>query len=211
MNFLIGFALIIIGGVSSAIFPNPVSFITLFVGVFLFASLPDDAMFCDYVIPHNNDIMVRKRYYIVFLPFYIVSMVITLGFAKFKIVRKEEYFRFVMDSEGNYNPIKITRREYIALRNNQRIFYSTRLLSKEFMEKSYSIESIGYKRKKLRLIIASVVAALISTVAIAPGGIYLVLIYEIIFIPMILLWIPEYKDAKILHQAYTRAIQRNGV
>ena len=45
-----------------------------------------------------------------------------------------------------------------------------------------------------------------GTTIVVPGGFVVTLIYEAIFIPMIVLWIPEYKDAKILHEAYIRAV-----
>ena len=74
------------------------------------------------------------------------------------------------------------------------------------MNESYSLELIGFKRKKIRLIVVSILALIMLLMIAEPGGIYLTLIYEAIFIPIIVLWIPEYKDAKILQQAYDKAV-----
>ncbi len=207
MRFLIGFGLMILGGVLTAVTGITPFCIILFVGVFLFASLPEEAVFCDYVIANSNVALVRKRYYINFLPFTIISYILTLRKATLKITWKEEYYQSTIPS-GEEKPTlsKISRAEYIALRNAQRTFYSTQTLSKEFMEKTYSPEDIGLKRKKARLIAAIVLSVLSILMMAEPGGFSLTLIYGAIFIPMVILWIPEYQDAKILQQAYDRAI-----
>lgn len=205
MRYLIGIGLTVFGGVLTAVTGITPFIIILFIGVFLFSSIPEDAMFCDYIIANSNEALLRKRYYVNFFPFTIVSLILTVGKATLKIVWKEEYFKSTLSSEENIENIKITRKEYIALRNEQRIIYSTQSLSKEFMESSYTVENIGFKRKKTRVIVASILAGIMLTMVATPGGIYLTLIYEAVFLPMIVLWIPEYKDAKILQEAYNRA------
>ncbi len=206
---LIGFGITILGGVLTAVTEFMPFAILIFIGVFLFASLPEEVWFADYVIANSNEALVRKRHYMAFLPFTIISQILTLGKAILLIPCKEEYFRSVIDAEGNLQHNPIPRAEYLALRNQQRLIYSTQLLSKDFMTKSYSLEDIGLKRKKRRLIIVCVLAALMLTSLVEPSEIYIALIYEALFIPMILLWIPEYKDAKILHQAYERSVINN--
>lgn len=204
---LIGLGLTILGGGLIALTNFlPLCVIPL-IGVFLFASFPDEAVFVDYVIANNsNKALARKRYYLDFLPFTIVSQILTLGRAPLKIVWKEDYFTVQNDAPEESKVKKITRKEYIGLRNEQREIYSSQPLSLEFMKNSYSMEDIGFKRKKRRLIIVSIFAGLMLTGLTDPTGFPIVLVYEALFIPMILLWIPEYKDAKILQEAYNRAL-----
>lgn len=206
MRYIIGFCLIILGGVLTAVTGIVPFSIIVFVGVFLFASFPSEAIFYDYRIANSDEVLLRKRYYFDFLPLTIVSYVLTLGKTTLKIVWKEEYFKAPINLEKKEDLTKLLRKEYIALRNEQRIIYSTQVFSKEFMESSYTEAHIGLKRKKMRLIAASVLAGLMLTTLTEPGAIYLTLIYEAVFIPMIILWIPEYKDAKILQQAYDKAV-----
>jgi hypothetical protein len=206
MRFLIGFGLTILGGVLTGVTGITLFAIIMFVGVFLFASIPSDAMFYDYRIANSDEIIIRKRYYFNFIPFTIVSYILTLGKTTLKILRKEEYFRASVKSNEEVAPTRITRKEYLTIRNEQRKIYSTQILSKEFMNESYSLELIGFKRKKIRLIVVSILALIMLLMIAEPGGIYLTLIYEAIFIPIIVLWIPEYKDAKILQQAYDKAV-----
>jgi hypothetical protein len=163
-------------------------------------------MFYDYRIANSDEIIIRKRYYFDFIPFTIVSYILTLGKTTLKILRKEEYFRASVKSNEEVAPTRITRKEYLTIRNEQRKIYSTQILSKEFMNESYSLELIGFKRKKIRLIVVSILALIMLLMIAEPGGIYLTLIYEAIFIPIIVLWMPEYKDAKILQQAYDKAV-----
>ena len=51
------------GGVTGALFTNPVSFIVMFIGVFLFGSVPQKEVFCDYVLANSEEIIAIKRYY----------------------------------------------------------------------------------------------------------------------------------------------------
>lgn len=206
MRFLIGFGLTILGGVLTAVTEFMPFAVIAFIGVFLFASITDDAILFDYRIAHGEDVLFRRRYYIHFLPFTIISKFLTFGKASLLITWKQEYFKAPVDFESTGELTKLSRKEYIALRNEQRRIYSTQVLSKEFMESTYSEAGIGFKRKKNRLIAASIFAALMLTMLTEPDGIYLVLIYEAVFVPMVLLWIPAYKDAKILQQAYTKAV-----
>lgn len=209
MRYLIGFGLTILGGVLTAVTGFMPFVIIAFIGVFLFASFPNEAVFFDYRMANSDEVLLRKRFYLNFLPFTIVSHVLTFGNATLKIIWKEEYLKATITSEENITAIKLSRREYISLRNEQRILYSTQSLSKEFMENSYTIVDIGFKRKKTRLIVVSILAAIMLTALTEPGGIFLTLIYEAVFLPMIILWIPEYKDAKILQQAYDKSANTN--
>ena len=209
LRYLIGFVLSALGIVLTVVTEIIPFIIITFIGAFLFASLPDDASFCDYVIANSDTALVRKRYYMVFLPFALASTVLTLGKATLKIMWKEEYFKVTFISDENVELTKISRKEYIRLRNEQRNIYTTQILSKEFMENAYTVENIGFKRKKIRLIVVCIISAIILTMLVDPVGIYLALIYEAVFIPIIILWIPEYKDAKIIQQAYDKAV-KNG-
>jgi|GEM_PF-3741572 len=204
MQYIIGFILILAGGILTAVTEFFPFAIILFVGVFLFASVGSKAVFYDYVLSDTNIVLFRRRYYINFLPLTIVSLLLTLGKAPLLILRKEEYFKTALVE--NAQPVKLTRREYVALRNAQRDIYSTRLLPREFMERYYTENAIGFKRKKTRLIAVSVLAAVMLLLLVEPEALPLVLLYEAVFVPMIFLWIPEYKDAKILQQAYDRSL-----
>ncbi len=207
MRFLIGLGLIILGAVLFFVTDFAPFLIIFFIGLFLFASIQSEEMFYDYRIANSEEILLRKRYYMIFLPFAIISYVLTIGRTTLKIVWKEEYFRSPISIESEKDLIKLSRKEYIAIRNEQRIIYSTQILSKEFMESSYTAADIGYKRKKIRLIIVSIIAGISLTMLLDTSvGLFLTLICESVFIPMIILWIPEYKDAKILQQAYDKAV-----
>lgn len=209
MRYLIGLGLIILGGALIVITGFVPFVIIMFIGAFLFASVPGDATFYDYRIANSDELLIRKRYYLNFLPFTIISYVLTLGRTTLKILWKEEYFKSSINLKEDAAPTQITRAEYLAIRNKQREIYSTQVFSKEFMNESYSVETIGFKRKKTRLIVVSVICALMLTMMVDPAGIFLTLIYEVVFLPMIFLWIPEYKDAKILQQAYDKAMKSN--
>ena len=206
MSNLIGFALTAIGGILFATTEFIPFVIIMLIGVFLFASLPAEDIFCDYIIANSNAALLRKRYYKVFLPFAIMSYILTLGRAILKLLWKEEYYTAAIEDGSVTELTNITRKQYIAIRNYQRQIYTTQTLSKEFMSNTYSVQSIGLKRKKSRLIITSILAVLMFLMLVEPDGYYLTIIYNAIFIPMIILWIPEYKDAKILQQAYDRAM-----
>ena len=205
MRFLIGVVLIIIGGVLTAVTGFVPLSILIFVGVFLFASFPTQNVFPEYVIANTDRVLMRKRHYIIFLPFYIISVILTLGKSVLLIPYKEEYFIAVLRDGEQADLTPVSRKEYKELLNFQRNVYSSQVLSKTFMETAYTLEGIGLQQKKRRLVLASVFAALMLTTAFVPGGIAVTLIYEAVFLPMVLLWIPAYKDAKILHNAYLRA------
>lgn len=206
MHHLIGFGMIILGGILTGVTGFPVFSVIILIGVLLFASFLEEDLFLDYVIANSNVALIRKRYYIASLPLTLVSYIVTLRKGQLKIIWKEEYYKATMTSDNNVEPLRISRKEYITLRNEQRIVYSTQPISKEFMEKTYSVEDIGFKRKKTRLILACVFAGLMLLGITDPGDFYISLIYEAIFLPMVILWIPDYKDAKILQQAYDRAV-----
>ncbi len=206
MRYIIGFLLIIVGGVLTAVTEIMLFVPILFVGVFLFASFQTSNNLCDYILANTKIALVRVRHYWIFLPFAIVAYVLTLGRSALLIPWKQEYFLVTLDADENLTPEKITRKEYITLRNRQRMLYSTQILSKEFMESTYTLEDIGLKHKKVRLILAGIFAGLTLTMLTEPnGGLWLALLFEAVFMPMLFLWIPEYQDAKILQQAYDRA------
>ena len=207
MRNLIGFGIMAVGIVTSQFVDFRFSLVLIGIGVFLFATLSSEGVFCDYIMANGVEALIRKRYYLNFLPFTVLAYIVTLGRKDFKIVWKEEYYKTSLESKED-EAVKLSRNEYIKLRNEQRAFYSTQTLSKEFMESAYSIKEIGYKRKKARLIVVIILALLTFMMLFAPDmfTIIMVLVYEAIFIPMIILWVPEYKDAKILHNAYERAV-----
>ncbi|MBQ4561205.1 MAG: hypothetical protein IJA55_02595 [Clostridia bacterium] len=205
-RYLVGFILIIIGGVLGALTGLIPFILLMLIGVFLFASLPHSQTFCDYVIAESSDVLVRDRGYLIFLPFYIVSKILTLGKSMLLIPCKQEYFVAHLNEDRSVTRTKITRKEYKVRLEEQRRIYSTQKLSKEFMKRSYTVDGIGLKHKKTRLILASIFAAISILFIFDPvGGIYLSAIYTPIFLPMVILWIPEYKDAKIIQQAYDRS------
>ena len=206
MRYLIGFGLILAGGISTALTGFVPLSVIMFVGVFMFASFPSEAVHYNYVIANTDEAIVRKRYYMIFIPFMIISVILTFGKGRLMILWKQEYYRVKVDGE-NSEMIKISRKEYVAIRNAQRKIYSEQQMSKEFMESAYSVDDIGYKRKKRRLVLAIVFACIIATMIFYPGGIALVAIYEAVFLPMVFLWIPDYKDAKILQKAYDKAMK----
>ncbi len=74
------------------------------------------------------------------------------------------------------------------------------------MTTQYSVEGIGFKRKKRRLIAVIVIVLLILMTLVDPAGWAITVSYGVIFVPMVILWIPDYKDAKILQEAYDRAV-----
>ena len=159
-RYLIGIVLVIIGGVLGALTGLIPFIIIAFVGVFLFASFSEEQVFFDYVIAGSTKALVRKRYYYNFIPFTLISMRLTLGKGTLLIPRAEEYFIVdIKENEDNTNT-KITRKEYKVLLQEQRKIYSTQRLDKEFMRWAYTPEGIGLKRKKARLIAASIFAAL---------------------------------------------------
>lgn len=207
MRNLIGFGIVAVALVTSQFLDFRISLALVGIGVVLFASMSSEGEFCDYIMSNGVEALVRKRYYINFLPFTVLAYIVTLGTKDFKIVWKEEYYKINLESKKD-GAVKLSRNEYKKLRNEQRAFYSTQTLSKEFMESAYSVKGIGYKRKKTRLIVVIILALVTLMMLLAPDmfTIIMVLIYEAIFIPMIILWAPEYKDAKILHNAYERAV-----
>lgn len=205
---LIGFIMMIVGMFVFVFTESLLCMILILPGVFLFASFLDEDIFVDYVMVDSNDFLIRKRKYILFFPFIIISKLLTLGKAELKLVCKEEYFKTIKSDTEEKETIRISRKEYITLRNEQRQLYATQPFSKEFMQANYSVEGIGFKRKKRRLIIVSALAILGLTMfaGVDPASISLDLMYEALFITMIILWTPEYKDAKILQEAYERAL-----
>lgn len=211
MRFLIGVILIIVGGVLTAVTGFVPFSILVFVGVFLFASFPTQNVFPEYVIANTDRVLMRKRHYVVFLPFYLISVILTFGKSVLLIPYKEEYFIAAVKDGNEANLTPVSRKEYKELLNFQRTVYSSQVLSKAFMEKAYTLENINLRQKKKRLVLASLFAVLMLTMAFIPGGIALVLVYEAVFLPMVLLWIPTYKDVKILHEAYLRAVKQEGI
>lgn len=207
MRNIIGLLLIVVSGVLIAVTGFAALSPVLLIGVFLFTSFTSEEVFVDYVLPDGKQAIARKRKYIIcIVPFAIMSYILTLGRYILQIIYKEEYYRAVMDSQGNTELIKISRQEYVAIRKQQREFYSAQQLSKEFMTTQYSVEGIGFKRKKRRLIAVTLISLLLLIIPLVdPIGWGVAVGYGVIFVPMIFLWLPDYKDAKILQEAYDRA------
>lgn len=205
---LFGFVLMMIGMILYMFTGFMPCSIILGIGMILFVSFFTEDVFCDYVIVDTSEVLIRKRHYVNFLAFTIISLICTLGRKKFLIVWKQEYFKVKPREEGEEKIVKLSRKEYIALRNEQRKIYSTQTLSKEFMKSSYSLKEIGYKRKKARLIVVIILALITLSMLLMPDMVTIImtLCYEIIFVPMIILWVPEYIDARILNNAYKRAL-----
>lgn len=178
------------------------------IGAFMFASFPDSAAIPSYVMIDSGEVLLRKRYYFIFFPFQIVIHLITLGKGNLKIPYKQEYFIASAnnaDSQAGYNFTKIPRKEYVRLRNQQRQLYSTRTLSKDFWDSNYSDLSGKYKKQRRKLVISWVLTLLVlMTLPTAAEMFFLMLAYEVIFVFMVALWTPDYKDAKILYKAYQR-------
>lgn len=207
MRNIFGLVLIAVSGPLLAVTGFMPLIAPLVIGVFLFSSFTTEDMFVDYILPDGKQAILRKRKYITcIVPFVIVSYILTLGKGVLQFIYKEEYYRAVMDSQGNPELIKITRKEYVVIRKEQREIYSTQQFSKEFMTTQYSVEGIGFKRKKRRLIAVIVIVLLILMTLVDPAGWAITVSYGVIFVPMVILWIPDYKDAKILQEAYDRAV-----
>lgn len=219
---LIGFGIMALSLILLNFFPNVLVYVLLVIGLLLFVSVTDEETFGDYVIVNSDKALVRKRYYFGLIPLMLISKILTLGKGTLMIPYKEEYF--VVDT-GSYVegiPVietdaakqqvglkQVSRSEYKALLKEQRQIYSNSILSKEFMESAYSIQSIGLKPKKKRLTIATVFAIITAVLVLVPDPMVwaMIAIYEAVFVPMVLLWIAPYKDAKILQAAYDRAMQ----
>lgn len=210
MRYLIGFILIIVGGVSTAVTEIAPLCIIAIVGVFLFASFPVERVMVDYVLANSKTCIMRKRSYMNFLPIYITFQIFSLGKVTALILYKEAYFRTTLDENEQAWPVQITRAEYVRLRNEQRHIYSTQLLSREFIAGAYSLTDLGYTVKKWRVIILSALAALMPfALADMPNAWPFVLCCEAVLVFLILLWLPDYKDAKIQKEAYERAMGQN--
>ena len=70
--------------------------------------------------------------------------------------------------------------------------------------------TFGYTVKKWRVIILSALAALMPfALADMPNEWPFVLCCEAVLVFLILLWLPDYKDAKIQKEAYERAMGQN--
>lgn len=208
MRNIIGLVLIVVSGVLIIVTGFAALSPLVLIGVLLFGSVTGEEMFVDYILPDGKQAIARKRKHVIcIVPFAIMAYILTLGRSFMPIIYKEEYYRSVMDSQGNIELIKITRKEYVAMRKQQREFYSANLLSKEFMTTQYSVEEIGFKKKKRRLIAVSLISLLVLMMPfVDPIGLGMAVAYEAIFVPMIILWFPDYKDAKILQEAYDRAV-----
>ena len=206
MRFIIGFFLIILGGVLVSTTEIALFFVPLFVGIFLFASITTEDSFCDYITIDGANVLFRRRHYILFLPAHIVYQILTLGKGALLIPWKEEYFKADLVDSKAENAKPIDRKTYHALRMEQRQLYATQTPSWEFMDATYDHRNIGFKRKRNRLIAVSVLAGLMLVNVTEPDIWPAVLAFDACFLPAILLWIPEYKDAKALQQAYDRAI-----
>jgi len=211
MRFLLGIGLIILGGVLMTVTGIQVFVALVFVGVFLFVTIYDTDVLMDYMYPSGDEGLMRIRRYAHILPFTVIVSMLTLGRGTLKFAYKEEYYR-AKRIEGQEEPelTKITRKEYVAQRNELRQLYASGTLTKAFFQNAYGDGSaIGLRRKTGRLVAMWVLALLLLTALVEPGAIYLVLGYEVLLAWAILLWTPERKDAKIIQTAYDRAV-KNG-
>lgn len=210
MGNIIGLVILIIGVIFFVITEYPAFSIMIFIGTILLASFSDREVFCDYIPVNDDALIAHKRHYKIFLPLQVIfSIFLPFRDIKLRMFRKEEYFKITNLSRDDRVATKTKRKEYKAIRKEQREFYSTQTLSKEFMSRSYTLKEIGFKRKRIRLIIAIVLAISAFAMIFEPEGIGLAAIYGAIFLPMIFFWIPEYRDAKILHNAYLRAMKND--
>ena len=181
MSFLISIAMIIVGGVTSAMFPNFVSFLMVFAGAFSLGSFSDKEVVYDYVIADSDEVLLRVRSYYYITILNIAFMIITLGLLQFKIriLWKEEYYKGNSEQfEENREGCKLSRKEYIALINEQRRIYSTTDLSWEFMNGAYSPEEFDLKGKKRKFVIISVIAGILLCGLTVPADIILVVCFE---------------------------------
>jgi len=122
MRYLIGFGLIALGGILSAVTEIMWFLILLFIGVVLFASIPSSANFCDYIIANSNVALIKTRHYWNFLPLTIVSSILTLGKAPLVIPWKEDYFKVTVECHsGPDSPQGVCR---CAQRTTQDLLYT---------------------------------------------------------------------------------------
>ena len=120
MQYIIGVGLMILGGVLTAVTGFMPLVAVLLVGVVLFASVTTQDAFCDYRIVNTNEVLVRVRSYLCFLPFTIVSSVLTLGRASLIIPYKERYFKVLEVDQPEPKHVELSRNAYMAIRNRQR-------------------------------------------------------------------------------------------
>lgn len=69
------------------------------------------------------------------------------------------------------------------------------------------MQSIGFKRKESRLVFTRALAAFMLFGVFDTEMLYPTLIFEAVLVPVILLWLPDYRDAKFLQGAYDRALK----
>ncbi|MBO5798031.1 MAG: hypothetical protein J6R77_06785 [Clostridia bacterium] len=204
MRYILGLILLVAGGVLLAVtglYPLMAVFLA---GLVLLLAAPTEGVFVDYILAEEDGALMRRRHYWRFIPFSLVLQLLTFGRVDLLLPWKDEYFKAVPgEEEIQLHPL--SRQEYMALRQQQRQFYATATLTREFMEERYTLAAIGFGKKKARLIAAWVVAVLGLTTLTVPGGWLAALAYEAFCIPMICWWTPPYTDAKILHGAFLRA------
>ncbi len=226
---LIGFILMMVGiGLMTVTSSMEISGVFLFVGILLFASFKVEAAFFDYVIANKKETMVRKRIYINFLPFQFVSMILTLGKAPLKIPVFEKYYvikaldpktlaigtkAFITDDDEAVSGlegceiVKISLKEYRSLWKEQTKIYKSGQLSKEFINEFCGENSDDVKSAKRKLILA-IIFTLVSLRMITPGDMFSVglsMLYVVIFLPMVILWIPDLIKEKAKQKAYEEA------
>ncbi|MBR6513446.1 MAG: hypothetical protein IKT46_01300 [Clostridia bacterium] len=209
---LLGVLLIIIGGVSGALTGFLPFIIIMFIGVILFVSFPAEATLPSYVINGTKNVLVRKRYYANFFLFSFVISMLTLGHCgAFLIPYRQEYYIYHMTDGDEFTQTRIKRKEYMKFLKAQRKIYSTKTLDREFMDTSYTVKDIGLKRKTVRLVLAIIFTALSCMMCCdVLIGIWMALFICIpLFLTMVILWIPDYRDAKIIQRAYDRAMAAN--
>ena len=208
-KFNIGGAILAAIGIALFFITDIAEFLLLMlIGILLLASLPQKNIFVDYIMENEQEALCRIRHYLAPLPLTLISSFLTLGKGKLLIPIKQEYIKSYRENPQQTPTLtRVSRKEYLALRNAQRKLYSTKVMDKDFIARNYSPAGIGLKQKKTRLILASVFAAAFMALLTIPDALPVVVIYEAVFLPMVFLWIPPYKDAKILQTAYDRAMK----
>lgn len=216
---LLGFLLIIVGGVTSAVLPAVIyiSAPLFFIGVFLFVGIYSEDAFIDYITLENDNYVcsIRKRSYYHFLPFDIILNFFNKILSIFKIniniklIYKVDYYKIVSPSPQleNINPqniadFKVSNAEYKQLLDNQKQQYLNKTVPQEIVADI----CVG-KATKRRFMIPLVIALIITLSGLTvitedPSAIYLIPIYDIPLGWLTILRYLEYKEEKFKKSVY---------
>ena len=224
---LVGLVMFVVGVVLLFNSGSDLSAFLFLGGLTLLASMPSFDTFFDYVIADKNEVLVRKRQYVNSFPLTFVSSILTLFKTSLKIpvfeeryiikgadIEKVESATIAFLKEGEEavatvegtELVKISFKEYFRLWREQTKICKSGQVSKEIINKFYGDQSKGVKIVKRRLLLAIVFTLLSLSMMIGdPGAIYLTLIYTAVFLPMVILWIPDLIKAKAKQKAYEKA------